>query len=130
MLFKKLKEIEEQYEMGEAPDPDELSGEYYVTAPCFPWFSLEPLKHRKDVGLEGEGENVMAGGMRFGNFQLVKEDDSLLIDYDLDENAAHMRRVVDRIRRTPDGRLIGKLHYRLFGEEVFLLYFEMVPKED
>jgi len=130
MIFDKLKEIEEQYEMGEVPDPDELSGEYYVVAPWFPWLSLEPLKHRKDVGPGGEGDNVLAGDFRFGHFVLEEESGSLLINYDLEENKAPMRGVVDRIRRLPDGRLVGKLYYRILGREVFLMYFEMRPKEN
>ena len=32
MIFDDLKEIKELYEEGEIPDPEELSGEFYVTA--------------------------------------------------------------------------------------------------
>lgn len=130
MLLKKVKEIEEAFEMGEAIRADELSGEYYVVVPWFPWFSLEPLKHRKDVGEGGAGANVLAGGMRFGNFELVEDDGALLIDYDQQGNGPAMRGVVDRLRRIEDGRIIGRLSYRIFGQETFLMYFEMVPKDE
>ncbi len=39
-----------------------------------------------------------------------------------------MRGVVDRLRRLPDGRLVGKLYYKLFGQEIFLMFFEMRKK--
>ena len=128
MFLDEIKDLEEQYEMGEAPDPDELSGEYYVVVPWFPWLSLEPLKHRKAVGDGGLGDNVLLGDMRFGHFELEREDDSLLINYDREENQRVMRGVVDRLRRLPDGRIIGKLYYRILGREVFLMFFEMRPK--
>jgi len=130
MIFDDLKEIEELYSQGEIPEPEELSGEYYVVAPWFPWFSLELLKHRKDVRDGGEGDNVLSGDFRFGRFALERESDALLINYDNDENPAHIRRVIDRIRRLPDGRLVGKLYYRVFGSEVFIMFFEMRKKEE
>lgn len=130
MIFDDLKEIRELYEEGEIPEPEELSGEYYVVAPWFPWFSLAALKHRKDVGDGGEGDNVLAGGFRFGHFVLENDGDSLLINYDNDENMKPIRGVRDRLRRLPDGRIVGKLFYEVFGKEVFLMFFEMVPKED
>lgn len=126
-MFSKLKEIERLYEQGEIPEPGELSGEYDVVTPWFPWLSLEALKHRKAVEPGGEGDNVLGNGLRFGHFALRKEDDWLLIDYDRDDNPRVLRGVLDRIRRLPDGRLIGKLYYRVLGQEIFLLYFEMRP---
>lgn len=129
MLFPKAREIADLYEQGQTPEPEELQGEYYVKVPWFPWLSLEALKHRKDVEPGGDGDNVIGGGFRFGSFTLCKEDDALLIDYDNQDNPQVMRRVIDRIRRVPDGRLIGKLNYRLFGDQFFILYFEMQPVE-
>ncbi len=130
MLFKKVKEIEEAYEMGEPISQEDLSGEYYVVVPWFPWLSLELLKHRKSVGEDGNGANVIAGGLRFGDFELVEEDDALLIDYDQPGNGFAMRGVVDRLRKLDDGRIIGKLSYKVLGKEVFLMYFRMVPKDE
>ncbi len=127
-MFDDLKEIESLYEQGEIPSPEDLRGEYFVVVPWFPWFSLELLKHRKDVAPDGTGDNVIEGGLRFGHFVLEKDSDSLLINYDVDENVEVMKRVVDRIRRLPDGRLVGRLFYRILGQEVPLLYFEMRPK--
>jgi len=125
MIFDTLRTLEEQYEQGEIPEPEELSGEYRVVVPWFPWLSLAMLKHRKAVGRIGVGDNVLAGGFRFGHFRLRKEAGWLLIDYDLADNPGVMRRVVDRVRRLPDGRLVGKLFYRLPGREQFLMFFEM-----
>jgi hypothetical protein len=68
---------------------------------------------------------VLAGGFRFGHFRLKKEATCLLIDYDLSVNPGVMRRVVDRVRRLPDGRLVGKLFCRILGSERFILFFEM-----
>lgn len=129
MIFDELKELEEQYEQGTIPDADELSGEYYVVVPWFPWLSFELLKHRKAVGAGGEGDNVLLKGLRFGHFKLEKEEDALLIDYDLPENRRIMQRVVDRLRWLPDGRLVGKLYYRILGRKVFIMFFEMRLKE-
>ena len=130
MIFDERKELENLFEQGTIPEPEELVGEFYVVAPWFPWLSLEPLKHRKATDTFGHGDNVLLSGMRFGHFLLRKEDEALLIDYDQPENAAVMRGVIDRIRRLPDGRLVGKLFYRILGREVFLMYFEMRKKED
>ena len=130
MFFNDLKELEEQYEQGTVPEPGDLSGEYYVVAPWFPWVSLEPLKHRKDVGADGSGDNVVLKDTRFGYFKLETESGALLIDYDQPENNPIMRGVIDRLRKLPDGRIIGKLYYKIFGQEVFLMYFEMKPKEE
>ena len=131
MIFDNLKELEQLYEAGTAPEPDELDGEFYVVVPWFPWTSLELLKHRKSADFTGEGDNVLLDGtIRFGHFRLEKEGDSLLINYDVPENKAVMRGVIDRLRRLEDGRLVGKLYYKIFGQEVFLMYFEMRKKED
>jgi hypothetical protein len=130
MIFDELKELENLFDQGTIPEPEELEGEFYVVAPWFPWLSLEPLKHRKATDPSGQGDNVLLSGMRFGHFLLRKEDAALLIDYDQPENAAVMRGVIDRIRRLPDGRLAGKLFYRILGREVFLMFFEMRKKED
>jgi predicted RNA-binding protein associated with RNAse of E/G family len=130
MPFKKHKEIEKLYEQGQIPEPEEMRGEYFVVVPWFPWLSLAALKHRKAVEQDNEGDNVVGGGFRFGHFTLRKEDNALLIDYDNEDNPQIMRGVVDRIRRVPDGRLVGKLNYRVFGDEIFILYFEMRPKTD
>ena len=130
MLFGKLKELDEQYEQGTVPEPGELSGEFYVVTPWFPWVSLEPLKHRKAVSEDGSGDNVMLKDTRFGHFKLEPDSGALLIDYDQPENNPVMRGVVDRIKRLPDGRLVGKLFYKVLGQEVFLMFFEMKPKED
>jgi len=126
-MFETLRRLEEQYGRGGVPEPGELSGAYRVRVPWFPWLSLALLKHRKDVGAGGQGDNVLAGGLRFGRFVLRKEPAWLLIDYDIPANRRVMRRVVDRVRRLPDGRLVGKLFYRLPGREVFLMFFEMKP---
>lgn len=125
-----LKELEEMYEDGSAIEPEELDGEYFVVVPWFPWLSLEPLKHRKVVEYGGGGDNVLLDNVRFGRFKLEKQGDSLLIDYDQEENSPVMRGVVDRLRRLSDGRIVGKLYYKVFGREVFLMYFEMRPKRD
>ena len=130
MLFESMKDVEKLYDGGETPEPEELEGEFYVVAPWFPWFSLELFKHRKSADAFGEGDNVMLDNIRFGRFRLEKECDALLINYDQPENSAVMKGVVDRVRRLPDGRLVGKLYYKLLGQEVFLMYFEMRKKAD
>jgi len=125
MIWETLRNLQELYGRGTVPELEDLSGEYRVVVPWFPWFSLAMLKHRKAVGQTGEGYNLLAGGFRFGRFRLRKEAGWLLIDYDLPVNTGVMRRVVDRVRRLPDGRLVGKLHYRILGREPFLMFFEM-----
>lgn len=129
MIFDDLKEIEKLYDEGAAPEPEELEGEFYVVAPWFPWISFELLKHRKSSDVFGEGANVLLDNIRFGHFKLEKQDDSLLIDYDRAENPLVIRKVVDRLRRLPDGRLVGKLYYKLLGSEVFIMFFEMRKKD-
>jgi hypothetical protein len=128
MFIDQLKEIERLYDEGSVPEPEELEGEFYVVVPWFPWFSLELLKHRKSADIAGDGENLILDGVSFGKFRLEKGSDSLLIDYDQPENGAVMRGVVDRLRRLPDGRLVGKLYYKLFGQEIFMMFFEMRKK--
>ncbi len=128
MIFSQAKEVAEQYERGSIPDPDELSGEYSVVVPWFPWVSLEPFKHRKSFETGGQGSNVVLNGFRFAPFKLMKESDSLLIDYDSPGNPSILRGLLDRLRRLPDGRLIGRTTYRILGREVFLLYFELRPE--
>ncbi len=54
--------------------------------------------------------------------------DSLLVDYDSPENPSVLRRMLDRLRRLPDGRLVGRTTYRILGWEVFILYFELRPE--
>ena len=128
--FKKLKELEELYKQGEALEPENLRGEYYVVVPWFPWLSLEIMKHRKAVDADYKGDNVILKGTRFGHFQLEMKNDHLLINYDQPENSMVLRRVIDRIRRLPDGRIVGKLYYRIPGREIFLMFFEMRKKMD
>lgn len=130
MIFDTLKELEEQYDLGTVPEPEDLEGEFYVVVPWFPWTSLELLKHRKATVPGGEGDNVLLDGIRFGHFRLEKQDEWLLIDYDQPENTPVMRGVIDRMRKLPDGRLVGKLYYKVFGQEIFLMFFEMRKKED
>jgi hypothetical protein len=129
MIFDELKELEQLYEEGTVPEAEELDGEFYVVVPWFPWFSLELLKHRKAADVFGEGDNVILDNIRFGHFKLIKEENALLIDYDQSENPMVMRGVVDRMRRLPDGRLVGKLYYKVLGQEYFLMFFEMRKKE-
>jgi hypothetical protein len=128
MIFDKIKELEEQYVEGTVPEPEELTGDFYVLVPWFPWLSLELFKHHKSADAFGEGDNVMLGGIRFGHFRLEKESDALLINYDQQENSPVMKGIVDRVRRLPDGRLIGKLYYKILGQEIFIEYFEMKKK--
>jgi hypothetical protein len=127
-FVRELRELSEQYEKGSIPVPAELSGEYSVVVPWFPWISFAALKHRKAVGAAGGGDNILLGNLRFGRFRLESQEASLLINYDLSANTPIMRRVVDRVRRLPDGRLVGKLFYRVLGREVPLFFFEMRPK--
>ena len=127
-FIRELRMLGEQYERGTVPAPAELRGEYSVVVPWFPWISFAALKHRKAVGPGGGGDNILLGNLRFGRFRLDGQEGSLLINYDLPANTAAMRRVVDRIRRLPDGRLVGKLYYRVLGREVPLFFFEMRPK--
>jgi len=128
MIFDSLKELEKQYEDGTIPEPEELEGDFYVTAPWFPWISFELFKHHKSADAFGEGDNVMLDSIRFGHFRLEKESDALLINYDQPENSAILKGVVDRVRKLPDGRIIGKLYYKILGQEVFIEYFEMKKK--
>lgn len=128
MIFSEVRELEKLYEQGTIPEAGELQGEYYVLVRWFPWLSLELLKHRKVVA-DGSGENRMLKNINFGKLKLEKEDESLLIDYDQPENSFFMKRVVDKLRRLPDGRLLGKLYYRVLGREVFIMFFEMRPKD-
>ena len=129
MILGKLKEIENLYNKGEIPEPKELEGEFYVVVPWFPWFSFEILKHRKSAKSTGEGDNILLKNIKFGHFKLEKEEDALLINYDQPENSFIMRVVIDRVRRLPDGRIVGKLYYKIFGQKVFLMFFEMRKKE-
>jgi len=128
MIFDDLRELESQYADGTIPEPEELEGDFYVVVPWFPWMSLELLKHRKSSDSSGEGDNVILDNIRFGHFKLEKELDALLIDYEQPENPPVLRGVVDRMRRLPDGRLVGKLYYKVLGVEVFLMFFEMRKK--
>lgn len=127
MISRSLQQLDALYDQAAVPEPEELRGEYRVVVPWFPWFSLAWLRHRKFVGKTVDGCNLLAGGLRFGRFRLTREPAWLLIDYDLPQNSGVMRRVVDRVRRLPDGRLVGKLHYRILGREPFLMFFEMRP---
>ncbi|MEW6201643.1 MAG: hypothetical protein AB1546_06695 [bacterium] len=127
--FKKLKELEELYERGEVLEPECFSGEYYVVVPWFPWLSLEIMKHRKAVDADCKGDNVILKGTRFGHFQLELKNDHLLINYDQPQNSMVMRRVIDRVRRLPDGRIVGKLYYKILDREIFLMFFEMRKKD-
>jgi hypothetical protein len=129
MIFDELKELYDLYSEGTIPEPEELEGEFYVVVPWFPWASLELLKHRKAADASGEGDNVILDNIRFGHFKLEKGSDSLLIDYEQEQNPLIMRGVVDRMRRLPDGRLVGKLYHKILGQEVFLMFFEMRKKE-
>lgn len=129
MIFDDLKELEEQFAGGTIPEPEELEGEFYVVVPWFPWLSLELFKHRK-AAVTGEGDNVLFDNVRFGHFRLRKEGEALLIDYDQPENPSVMRGVIDRLRRLPDGRLVGKLFYKVLDREVFLMFFEMRKNEE
>ena len=129
MFLNEVKELTRQYEQGSVPAPGDLSGKYAVLVPWFPWLDLRLLGHCKAVIGSGRGTNVLLGRLRFGQFVLREDGQSLLIDYDVPGNLPHMRRVVDRIRRLPDGRLVGRLNYRLLGREVFLMFFEMRPRE-
>ena len=126
MRFSRVKEIERLFDQGDIPGPEELAGEHYVVVPWFPWLSLEVFKHRKSVQTPDQGDNV-AAGFHFGRFTLRKEEEWLLIDYDNEQNPRVLRGVIDRIRRVSDGRLIGKLYYRVMGREFFVMYFEMRP---
>jgi len=130
MIFDDLKELERLYEEGTIPEPEELEGDFYVVVPWFPWISFELFKHHKSADSSGEGDNVMLDSIRFGHFVLDKQADSLLINYDLPENSFIMRGVVDKVRRLADGRIIGKLYYKILGQEVFIEYFEMRKKTD
>lgn len=130
MVFREIVELEEQYRQGTVPEPEEFSGEYHVVVPWFPWISFEALRHRKAVGPGGTGDNVLLRGLRFGHFSLEKQEEALLIDYDLPGNSIAMRRVVDKLRKLPDGRIVGKLYYRVLGREWFLMFFEMRRQED
>lgn len=130
MVFDTIKELEKLYDEGTIPEPEELEGEFYVVVPWFPWFSLELFKHRKAADADGAGDNVLLDNIRFGRFRLEKEEGALLIDYNQPENSVVMKGVVDRLRRLPDGRLVGKLYYKVLRQEVFLMFFEMRKKTE
>ena len=129
MILSELRNLEKDFEQGTIPEPGELQGEHYVVVPWFPWVSLEPLKHRKKVSEDGTGINVLLDGFQFGHFNLEKEPDSLLISYDNPENPRVIRGAIDRVRRLPDGRLVGKTYFRILGREIFFIFFELRPKE-
>lgn len=129
MVFDSVRKLNEMYKEGVMPEPEELEGEQYVTVPVFPWVSFAPLKHLKDTDTNGEGANVMMKRFRFGRYNLVKKGDYLLVDYKQEENSRFMRGVVDRLRRIPDGRIIGRMYYHIFGREVFVSWFEMAKRD-
>jgi hypothetical protein len=129
MIFDEIRELEKSYSEGTIPEAADFEGEFYVVVPWFPWFSLELLKHRKAADSLGEGDNIILDNIRFGRFRLEKEQDALLINYDQPENPPVMKGVIDRMRRLADGRLVGKLYYKILGREVFIMFFEMRKKE-
>ncbi len=121
--------IEKLFAKGTVPDIASLTGEHYVKAPWFPWLSIQLLGHRKSIAADLTGRNVLDNGFSFGYFILEKHDDHILINYDIEENPEVMRRVVDRLRVLPDGRLAGRLSYRFDGKnEQFIEYFIMERK--
>ena len=127
MPFSNYRKLKESYNDGETPAPDELQGEYFVTAPAFPGLSLGLLRHRKNVDPDGEGENLLLDDFRFGKFVLDERDEALVSDNDNDENTIMLRGVGEKIRRIEDGRLIGKRYYKMRGKGIFLMLFEMEP---
>ncbi len=128
MIINELRELNSQYEQhGTIPEPEDFSGEYYVTAPSFPWISLKPLNHRKEIIGKNTGSNVLLNKIRFGAFELKKDEDSLRIDYNQPENPLLLRKAIDNVKILPDGRIIGKLFYKVLGRKIFILFFEMKP---
>ena len=130
MIFKELREFDRLYEQeGSIPEPEKVSGEYYVITPCFPWISLKHLKHRKVIEEKNAGANLILNNLCFGKFELKKENDALVIDYNQPQNSFLMRNVIDKVKLLDDGRFLGKLYYNLLGRKLFVLFFEMKPKE-
>ena len=112
------------YRKGQAPHPKDLASEYAIHVPCFPWVSLSPLRHKKHFS-DQHGNNKLLGMISFGDFSVRHEDRDLVIDYDVPQNWSPSRRLIDRVRKTPDGRLIGILAIRISGQEIPLTFFEM-----
>ncbi len=128
MIINELRELNSLYEKhGTIPKPEDFSGEYYVTAPCFPWISFRHLNHRKEIKEKNCGSNVLLNKIRFGRFELKKDQDSLRIDYDQPENPLLIRKVIDNVKVLPNGRIIGKLFFKIPDRKIFILFFEMKP---
>jgi hypothetical protein len=130
MFLEDLKEIEEQYEVGTNPGPEDLSGKYKVSAPWYPWIPLEPIRHTHHIAVGGQGENQIFDKIKFGRFELENGFDSLIVNYDVPGNPPVFKGIFARVRRLPDGRFAGKLYIKALGKEFFLMFFELLGISD
>lgn len=131
-----MKKWKHEWESGEKPEISQFA-DVYMRVKMRGWtaflfwvfFLYRDIKRFDCIGYEGttlyRGINLWV--IKWGEYFLDKFNaaKSIILHYDLPDNAWFVRRIVDRIRVLADGSIIGKFCYRLFGREWFVCWFTL-----
>lgn len=131
-----MKQWKRQWNSGVKPEISQFADVYmrvrmrgWTAFLFWAFFLYRDIKRIDAVPYEGvvlyRGINLWV--IRWGEFYLDKVNgkNCIILDYDQPDNAWFNRRIVDRIRESADGSIIGKFCIRLFGREWFICWFTL-----
>lgn len=141
-----MDELNELYEKGERPDPDELDGHYSGGVPAVSSENIlgtlsRPTYLLSKLGLLPWSGKTFSGEQRRGDNRLLLNqisvapfeflqgtskhdgDECLILDYDLDENSFLMKYFRDEVRRVEDHLVLGQMYFKPTSNLV--LYFAL-----
>lgn len=139
MLFASCRKFEKQFAESPLPEPDELRGYYAVRLLTGVLSPLRFFGHRKffpvDVANPEPGSggfNEFLGKVRIGSF-MIEPAESILgdgqqvlrINYDRTGNPFWLRILNDELKKTGEGKYLGRGVLRLFGVAFNSFYFSV-----
>lgn len=139
-----MEELDEVFRKASTPTIGELDGPTEgrplagrIPADRLPWMPWKGKVFEPVSDSEGRGSNRIESNL----FDLIKlrlfefrtrivdpmfgDDRVVLLDYDLDDNPALIRRVRDELKRVRDGLFLGRAYLRKQGQPRFVLYFAL-----
>lgn len=130
-------ELSALFSKAEPASLSDFEGEYFVhMLTVLP--SLRKLSHRKIFYTDKKtvrGRNVLFGNVSWGRFYLEEgvceapgSSRVVVINYDVPENYAFVRRIRDYVRKVDENTYLGRLNLVILGKPRFIGYFTLEKK--
>ena len=106
------KQLDKMWKEASIPEAHKLAGWYEVKILSGPGLIAGFFVKRWMKVFHTNFGNNCVDGSKEGFFVLSQMKDSIVLDYGLQDNPPHWRRVLDYVRRVDDKTLIGKLNIK------------------